>query len=198
MTPKDWAVLAQAAYSARPDLGPEDSAGRVVFQNTGAGLALTIPGTDNGRCVLADVDAVPFDAGGCGRVHRGIWEAFDPVWPGVLALGTVKVLDGHSEGAAGAIYLAARLCLAGKPPEEVWAWEPPMTSIDGMLAGIFLRCRVKLHVMWHGNDLVPDLPVTLPGVFDWQHAGPPARFGKAALPVPNLEDHAIAGIVADL
>jgi hypothetical protein len=108
----------------------------------------------------------------------------------------VHALVGHSEGAAGAIYLAARLCRAGKPPAIVWAFEPPRTAVDATLAGILAAHDVDLHITQHGLDLVPDMP---PGLIDpWQHAGPVWRFGIAALPIPNIIDHSISAIVDTL
>ena len=196
LTPKQWAILAQQSYSSIPDLGPEDSAGRVCFVQSEQGLILAVPGTNNERCVLADVEAIPYDAGACGMVHKGIWQAFDPIWPDVAKL-TVYTLVGHSEGGAGVLYLGARLCLIGKPPKVIYAWEPPRASIDTNLAEIFSKYRVVVHIMKHGNDVVPDLPPSMPGL-DWQHPGPVTQFGKAWLPIPNIEDHLIAGIIEDL
>lgn len=196
MTPKDWAILARDAYTKVPDIGSEASAGRIVFAMLPDGLALTIPGTNNESCALADVDAIPHDAGECGFVHKGIWEAFEPVWEAVSQL-AVHALVGHSEGASGAIYLAARLCLIRKAPKIVWAWEPPRTSIDEKLAELLSAHSVELHIMWHGNDLVPSIPWELP-LLEWQHAGPIQKFGKASASFPNIEDHMMTNILADL
>lgn len=196
MNPLEWACLARDAYVAAPNLGPEDSAGRIVFVQSEQGLILTIPGTNNEACELADIKAWPTETDGCGACHAGIWEAFDAVWHDVSKL-DVYALVGHSEGAAGAIYLAARLCLAGKPPKIVWAWEPPRTSIDSTLAEIFVKYGVELHIKRHGLDLVPDVPISLPD-FPWQHAGKVEGFGVAAFPFPNIHDHMMAGIIADL
>ncbi len=80
MTPKDWALLAQAAYAASPNLGPENSAGRIVFNQSDLGLILSAPGTNNIACAEADARFIPKDVGGCGWVHSGIWDAFDPIW----------------------------------------------------------------------------------------------------------------------
>ena len=196
MTPKDWALMAQAAYTAKPDIGPEASAGRIVFNPSDFGLILAAPGTNNGACAEADAEAIPHDAGTIGWVHKGIWDAFDAVWPDVQHL-TVYALVGHSEGAAGVIYLAARLCLMGQAPKVVWAWEPPRTSIDDRLAHLLASYGVELHIMHHGNDIVPDLP---PDVLflTWRHAGPVTKFGKASEPFANIADHLLANIIPDL
>ena len=188
--------MAQAAYAAKPDLGPEDSAGRIVFNQSDLGLILAAPGTNNIACAEADAEAIPYNAGACGWVHEGIWKAFDAVWPDVQHL-TVYALVGHSEGAAGVLYLAARLCLMGRAPKVVWALEPPRTSIDDKLAQILAAHGVELHIMHHGNDIVPDLP---PDVLflTWRHPGLVTKFGKATLPIPNVEDHLLQNIIPDL
>lgn len=51
--------------------------------------------------------------------------------------------------------------------------------------------------MWHGNDLVPDVPAAIPWVLAWQHPGELKRFGRAALPVSNIADHLMPGILRD-
>ena len=196
MTPKDWAILAQDAYSSTPDIGDENSAARVCFVQSDEGLTLSIPGTNNPACLVADLEALTFNAGDCGEVHRGIWEAFDTVWLDVSQL-PVHALVGHSEGASGALYLGARLCLLGKAPKIIYAFESPRTSTDTKLAELFVKYGVELHVMHHGKDIVPDVPVTLPEL-DWQHCAPLTQFRNAALPFPNLIDHEIANIIADL
>lgn len=196
MTPKDWACLARDAYSATPNLGPVSSAGRIVFNTLAEDLVLSIPGTNNDACLLADIDAIPHDAGPFGRVHMGIWNAFDPVWPDVSRL-SVYGLVGHSEGALGAIYLAARLCLNGSAPKVVHAFDPPKASIDSKLTDIFIQYGVELHIYHHGKDFVPMLA---PDVLDiqWRHPGSINQFGAPKWPFPNVDDHMIDAIIADL
>ncbi|HEX7642962.1 MAG TPA: lipase [Burkholderiaceae bacterium] len=196
MTPRGYAILARQAYTATPDIGAPSGAGRIVFNSTEIGLVLSIPGTNNLACLGADADALLHDAGEFGQVHCGIWLAFDEVWPDVAKLLPVA-LTGHSEGAAGAIYLAARLARAGRAPKAVHAFEPPRTSIDAALAHIIQEAGIDLHIYHHGRDVVPLVPLDIPGE-DWQHAGPVTRFGKPASIFPNIEDHAIAAVIADL
>jgi hypothetical protein len=196
MNLKEWAILAQESYTTQPDLGKINASGRVVFVQSQEGLILAIPGTNNIECLLADVDILTHDAGECGIVHGGIWDAFDPVWLDVSQL-SVYALVGHSEGAAGAIFLAARLCLIGKAPKVVYAFEPPHTSIDSKLADIFTKYNVELHVLRHGLDIITTVAIPLPE-FPWQHPKPLELFGKACLPFDNIEDHLMKNIIADL
>ena len=196
MTPREWALMAQAAYTAQPDIGLEASAGRVVFKHTPDGLVLSIPGTNNLACAEADAEAIPHDTGALGRVHKGIWDAFDTVWGDVANL-DVHALVGHSEGACGALFLAGRLCLLGKPPKIVWAWEPPRASIDNKLRDVLSAHNVELHIMWHGEDIVPLMPPDLL-FLNWRHPGPVTRFGKASSEIANVSDHLLENILSDI
>lgn len=196
MTPHDYAILAQQAYTAIPTIGALDSAARIVLNNMPVGLVLAIPGTNNMACLNADLDALVHDAGVFGNVHAGIWKAFAGVWPDVEKLAPVA-LTGHSEGAAGAIYLAAQLAVAGKAPKVVHAFEPPRTSIDEKLAAVFKQFGIELRIYHHGRDVVPMVPVPIPGE-DWQHAGVVTQFGKPTMIFPNLDDHEISAVIADL
>lgn len=196
MTPRDYAKRAAAAYSATPSIGKENDAARIVLGQTELGLSFEIPGTNNFACLEADVDALLHDAGPCGRVHAGIWNAFDAIWPEASKFSPC-VLLGHSEGAAGAIYLGARFCLAGRPPKVIHAFEPPRTSIDTKLADIFRAHGVEVCIYHHGRDVVPLVPVPIPGE-DWKHAAPVIQFGKASSIFPNIEDHMIEAVIADL
>jgi triacylglycerol lipase len=189
MGPRDYALLAQEAYSAKPDIGVADSASRAIVRNTADGLCIAFPGTDNMDCWGADFDVAPISVPGVGNVHRGFWNALQAIAVPVLAaIGDKPVtLVGHSLGAAIAILCAASLTVAGKPPVAVYAFEPPRVSPD--LTIRTLLAKVPLHLYKNGNDLVTDVP---PG---WQHAGLLTHIGIAALPFPNVRDHAISRVL---
>lgn len=53
MTPRDFALLAQEAYSAKPDIGKADSASRAIVRQTAGGLV--------------------------GQVHHGFWKAWGAI-----------------------------------------------------------------------------------------------------------------------
>ncbi len=134
---------------------------------------------------------------GLGRVHEGIWTAWQEVAQGVMSLQGVQGLVGHSEGAAIALLAAGALCLAGRPPLIVWAWEPPRVRCDGVLRELLAKHNVVVHVMHHGQDLVPDVPAPVPWVMEWQHPAEVRGFGVAAYPFPNVADHLLPGILRD-
>ena len=190
MTPLEVARLAQSAYTDAPTYGHADSAGRAVVY----GAAVAFPGTDNLACWLADLDAAAVDVPGFGRVHCGFHDAWREISGPVLAH-PVATLIGHSEGAALAILAAASMCLAGKPPKEVWAFEPPRVSADTTLAQLFHVHGVELHLYRNGLDVVTDVPRLLE---DWQHPAPLQLIGHASVPFPNVEDHLIANVIAAL
>jgi len=91
-------------------------------------------------------------------------------WP----LPAVDVTLGHSEGAALALLCAAQLCLAGRPPKAVWAFEPPRVSADGTLAALFAAHGVQLTLTQNGEDIVPMVPRLGEA---WQHPAPLQRIG---------------------
>ncbi|KVR89218.1 lipase family protein [Burkholderia vietnamiensis] len=192
MTPRDYALLAQEAYSAKPDIGNADSASRAIVRQTAGGLVVAFPGTDNLDCVAADLDAHPVDVIGIGQVHHGFWKAWGAIAVDVLAAidGRPVTLVGHSLGAAIAIMAAAAMVVGGNAPAAVYGFETPRVSTNDSVAS--LLTKVPLSLYKNGNDIVPDLPP------DWCHAGAIQQIGRPALPFANVTDHAIARVITAL
>lgn len=191
MTPHDFALLAQRAYSTPPLIGAEASAARAIVE----GNAVAFPGTNNVACWLGDFDAQTLNVPGYGELHIGFWRAFCSIQGPLMLLPTPDVTVGHSEGAALAILFAATLCQAGRPPKEVYAFEPPRMSADGALAALFAVHGVRLHLYRNGEDIVP---LVLRLLHPWQHPGSITSIGKPSVPVPNVEDHLIERVVVAL
>ncbi|WP_186211178.1 lipase family protein [Burkholderia gladioli] len=192
MTPHDYALLAREAYTAPPDIGVADSASRAIVRQTAAGLVVAFPGTDNAASWLADLEVLPVDVAGVGRLHRGFWDAWSVIAPAVVAAigGQPVTLVGHSLGAALAICAAAALTSSARPPVAVYGFEPPRVAAGPRLG--LLLAGVPVNLFKNGNDVVPDVP---PG---WQHAALLTHIGAPALPFPNVEDHAIDRVIAAL
>lgn len=192
MTPRDFARLAQEAYTAPPDIGKADSASRAIVRHTPAGLVVAFPGTDNIDCWLADLDVLTVNVPGVGEVHSGFLDAWRAISVDVLAAidGQPVTLVGHSLGACIAILAAADMTGSGNPPVAVYGFEPARVS-PGMGVRTALA-KVPVSLYKNGNDVVPDLPL------GWQHAALLKRIGTAALPVPNIEDHFIERVVEAL
>lgn len=192
MSARDYALLAQEAYTAAPDIGKADSASRAIVRQTEAGLVIAFRGTDDLASFAADFDIEPFDMAGVGKVYKGFWDAFDAISLPVLAAaaGQPVTLVGHSLGAAMALMCAAYMTVGGNPPAGVHGFEPPRVGLDsGVCAAL---SNVPVHLYKNGNDLVPDLP---PG---GQHAATLIQIGRATLPFPNIQDHAIAHVIEAL
>lgn len=190
MTAADYARLAARAYTEPPTIGVAASAARAIVFSPGV---VGFPGTDNLACWLADLDALTVDVPCLGRLHAGFWHAFQSIAGPLLALPAVDVTLGHSEGAALALLCAAQLCLAGRPPKAVWAFEPPRVSADGTLAALFAAHGVQLTLTQNGEDIVPMVPRLGEA---WQHPAPLQRIGHPAEPWPNVTDHSIDRVIA--
>lgn len=192
MTPRDYALLAQEAYTAVPDIGKADSASRAIVRTTDDGLCVAFPGSDNVQCWLTDFDVIPISVPGAGEVHKGFWNAWQAIASDVVdAIGDQPVtFVGHSLGAAIAICAAVSLALAGKPVISVYGFEPPRVS-----PGLGVRnalSSIALHLYRNGLDLVPDVPP------NWQHAAILIHVGTPLLPFPNTLDHQIGRVILAL
>ena len=194
LNPLTYALIAQEAYSADPDIGKADSSGRAIIRPTIDGTAFGFPGTNNLACWLADLDIITVETL-LGELHKGFNDSVQ------LILGDVKkqaaisaqpiILTGHSEGAALAQIIAGYLCLVGRPPLAVFALESPRVTCGDILGNILKANKVQVTITKKGNDLVP----MIPRLGKWRHIAPLTEIGTAILPVPNIEDHAIGGVV---
>lgn len=192
MTPYDYALIADEAYSADPDIGEEDTASRAIVRNTPDGLCIAFPGTNNLASWIADLDAHMVPVDGIGPVHHGFWKAWLAIADPVLnAIGDQPVtFVGHSLGAAIAIMAAAMATAAGKPPIAVYGFEPPRVSSDMSIRT--LLAGVPLHLYRNGNDIVPTVP------WGCYHAGILTGIGEALLPIPNVQDHMMTRVLGAL
>ena len=197
MNPLTYAEIAQRAYHRPPAIGFASSASRAIVEHTEDGLTIAFPGSDNIACWLADLDVWIKDVDGVGFVHAGFWAAWTKIADGVKAKACDEkvVLTGHSLGAALAILAGAALCLAGKPPKAIFAFEPPRVSINNTLSNLFRENHVDVFLYRNGYDVVPMVPRVL---HSWQHCGPLINIGEPFLPVPNIEDHDINRVIEAL
>lgn len=191
MNARDFALIAQEAYSAKPDIGVADSASRAIVRQTAAGLVVAFRGSDNIESWLHDLNAVELSVPGMGKVHAGFHDAWAAIEAQVIAaIGDQPVtLVGHSLAGAIAILAAASLTLAGKPPVAVHAYEPPRASFDLTLRVLLMR--VPLHLWRNGSDPVPDLPLGGMHPALLTHIGRPAA-------IPRIADHLLQNVIPNL
>lgn len=192
LSPHAAALLAQEAYSAKPDIGVADSASRAIVRQTADGLVVAFPGTDNLPGWIADLKAIPRAVPGMGNVHAGFYGAWEAIAPQVIAaIGDQPVtFVGHSLAGAMAILAAATMTLAGKPPVAVYAFEPPRASFDLTLR--VLLAKVPLHLWRNGSDPVTDLPL------GGMHPTLLTHIGKPATPIPRISDHLLQNVIPNL
>lgn len=190
MTPLDYALIAQEAYTAAPDIGVAASASRAIVRHTPAGLVVAFPGTNNLPCVETDLNIETINVPTAGGVHKGFWLAWQAISIDVLAAinGQPVTLVGHSLGAAIALMAALDMTISGNPPAAVYGFEPPRLS-PGCGPRVVLA-RVPLWLYKNGGDPVPDLP------WGWKHWAALEFIGTPSL--PNPQDHYIARVIASL
>lgn len=187
-----YAERAHAAYPDLPTYGDENSAGRANVYDDGKTVAF--PGTDNIACWLADLDVDVITVPGLGGIHEGFWDAYNLIHADVIKLAP-EVSCGHSEGAALALIYGAMLCLAGKPPKAIYAFEAPRITIDDTIGNLFKAHNVPVYIYRNGNDIVPMVPRL---VHDWRHPAPLIAIGEPSLPIWNVEDHFMKHVIAAL
>jgi triacylglycerol lipase len=192
LTPYDFALIAQEAYTSAPDIGVESSASRAIVRQTEAGLVIAFPGSDNIASWLHDFDIITVKVSGVGDVHQGFWRAWQAIEADVIAvIGDKPVtLVGHSLGGAMAICAAVSLTLADKPPAGVYGFEAPRVS-PGAGVRAFLA-KVPVFLTRNGLDVVPQVPP------DWSQSADLEDIGHAAIPIDNAIDHDLQRVIAAL
>lgn len=191
----DYANLANAAYSAVPTVGVENSSARAVVHDTPDGCSVGFPGTNNIASLLTDIDALTHDAGALGFVHRGTYMALESIWEG-LSKHSPSVIYGHSLGGMLAILYAARLCADGRPPKAVYAFEPAHVSVGDRLKDVFRWSSVNVIITRNGNDIIPIIPEV--PFEDWKHCAEVLSIGSDLLPIPNIHDHLMANVIESI
>jgi len=199
VTVKDFAKIADAAYTAVPTIGDPNSASRAIVtrDDADASAIVSFPGSDNVACWLADLDAEVSDHPGLGLIHKGFWSAWvaikEQVYRAIEGCRTVTWV-GHSLGAALAI-------LAGSDYAEIfkkttiYGFEPPRVSADGAIERLISTLKVDISLYQNGNDVVPDVPRILQ---NWQHPAPLIKIGKPFLPFANINDHEMSRVIKAL
>lgn len=189
MTPRDFALLAQEAYTAKPDIGDPDSASRAIVRQTAAGLVVAFPGSDNLDCWLTDFDMTRLAVPGIGVVHQGFYQAWQAIAVDVLAAvdGRPVTLVGHSLGGAIALMAAADMMQSGIKPAALYGFEAPRVSPTTCIAD--LLAPIDPWLCRNGSDPVPDVPPR------WKPGGAVRQIGKRPGIIPDVRDHLLVDSV---
>ena len=187
MTPVDYALLAQRAYSDAPTVGQADSASRMCVY----GDVHAFRGTDDVASFVHDFDLALATVPGLGNLHAGFWSAWQVIRDKCLSMPAPSAIAGHSLGAALAILCAAEWSLRGHVV-PVYAFEPPRMFGDAAMQDLLAATRVPWFATRNGLDVVTQVPpgLTLPG--------PLTRIGRPSFSLDNLTDHGIGRVIEAL
>lgn len=192
MNARDYAMLAQEAYSAPHDIGNGNGPSCAIVRDVADGRVIAFPGTDSVADLLADFDVKPDPVPFLGHVHGGFWNAYQAIQQEVTnaVAGNPVIFVGHSLGAALAIVAAASFVANGNPVKAVWGFAPPRVSPDASISSVLAGTHMNLYR--NGNDAVPAVPPM------WPQSGSLIQIGKASLPFINLKDHSLSRYIAAL
>ena len=168
MTPAYLASLCAAIYSPAPacfDSIFDNGSVCVLIQRRDGKKILAFRGSKTGLDWLHDIEAEPISVPNVGTVHEGFWAGIEDAFAHIgLTKDDQVILTGHSLGTAHAA-LFAKLCLnAGISVEQLYLFAPPRVGYQDFHDGLQSIPDIKA---WHnGVDIVPEVPITLPG-FPW-------------------------------
>ena len=193
-----YALIAQEAYSAPPDIGRESTASRAIVR----GDTVAFPGTNNPACMLADLQIDLYRSMSLGRIHKGVWDAYCAIAPDLLKLSPVNVV-GHSLGGGLGLLYAGALCIVGTPPKFVYAFEPLQITPDDTLGEVLKAHGVQVVLTHNGHDLIPEEPNI---IYDWKQPGPMLELCETEYPYPhispdpilNVTDHLIENVIKSI
>jgi hypothetical protein len=127
-----------------------------------------------------------------GMLHAGFLVSAQAILPKV-ALATSDgpwAITGHSLGAALALLVGALMAEEGSPPARLVAFAPPRVGGPDFVAAIAGLSSASYRF---GNDLVTDVPYTVPPDFDYRQV-PLIEIGYPMMPPTRC--HAITNYVA--
>ena len=185
-----YALMAQEAYSAKPDIGIENTASRAIVR----GNAIAFPGTNNIACALADMQFDVIQTMSLGRLHKGFWDAYLAIATDLLKQ-SPEIIVGHSLGGALALIYGGALCILGTAPKFIYAFEPPMVSVDSILGDVLKAHGVQVIITHNGHDIVPCVPDVLG---PWHQPVIPLELCQTEYPWPKISFNPVANIVDHL
>ena len=193
------AQLCADAYTVPPAISDEHQVARCTIQRLDDFNVVAFPGTVpiNVHDDLADMDMATVNIPRLGHVHEGFWNATQ----GIAAqlderLGDRPlILTGHSLGGAVALCYAGHRIISMKPVWGIVTFGAPHVSL-GQSFGCTLK-GIPVYLYRHNNDPVPELPLRIPGVADWQQPDKVTQLADGG-GIPSIADHMILAYVAAL
>jgi len=187
VSPIDYALLAQRAYTDAPTIGKPDSASRMHVY----GDVHVFRGTDDFSAWLADLNCDVIAVEGLGRIHKGFYGALAAILPECLDLPRPSAVVGHSLGGAMAIIYGAVLAQLGHVV-PVYAFEPPRLCADAAIQDLLAANKVPWFATRNGLDIVTQVPpeLSLPG--------PLTKIGTPSFSLDPIEDHGMGRVIEAL
>lgn len=195
----ELARLCAEAYAAVPSITDDDGVARCIIRKVDGYTVLAFAGTNprNIHDDLCDLDIRTSDIPRIGPVHHGFWFGMIGIAEQCnQAIGNgPAILTGHSLGGAIAIDLALYRTINSLPTWGVVTFGAPHISMGFKAKATLASIPVAMYR--HANDPIPEVPLCIPGLYEWQHPAMVTQLGDGD-GIPAIHNHDIDQYIAAL